>query len=68
MYTLKIDNVGIEFLEDIKEIVLHETSIWGYNYDINMLSCEVTVETHNIKVLKRLVDIIESKEFMREQN
>lgn len=68
MYTLKIDNVGIEFLEDIKEIVLHETSIWGYNYDINMLSCEVTVETHSIKVLKRLVDIIESKEFMREQN
>jgi ribosomal protein S10 len=66
MYTLKINFVGFKSLDDIKEIVLqHESSI-SYTYDINMCSGEVTVETYNIRVLKRLVDIIESEEFMRE--
>lgn len=69
MYTLKIESVNQDFLRMVQAFI-QENKLWTYKIvvgpyyaDFNMT---ITLSTPSIRELKRLVDLIESEEFMRD--
>lgn len=65
MYTLKIETVNQEFLR-ILQAFIQENKLWAYHIEIGHYSTAVSVSTMSLKELKRLVDLLESEEFMRD--
>ena len=72
MYTLKIDFINNEtrkeFLHTLQALAQEAPIGTCYEFEREVFYTSVTLETVDIKAIKRLVDIIESEEFMREQN
>ena len=69
MYTLKIESSNKDFLRMVQAFI-QENKLWTYKIvvgpyypDFNMA---ITLSTPSIRELKRLVDLLESEEFMRE--
>lgn len=65
MYTLKIESVNHEFLRMVQAFI-QENKLWAYEIETGLYSTNVSVSTMSVKELKRLVDILESEEFMRD--
>jgi hypothetical protein len=65
MYTLKIESVNNEFLHAVQALI-QENKLWAYELEYSTYSTAVTLSTMSIRELKRLVDIIESENFMQE--
>lgn len=65
MYTLKIESVNQEFLRVVQALI-QENRLWSYEMEIGLYNTTVSVSTMSLKELKRLVDILESEEFMRD--
>lgn len=72
MYTLKVDILNNEtnrdFIRALQAMAQESPVGTGYEFEMGIYFSSVTLETTDIKTVKRLVDIIESEEFMREQN
>ena len=72
MYTLKINIINKEtqqeFIHTLQALAQEAPAGIYYEFETGAFYTSVTLETVNIKAIKRLVDIIESEEFMREQN
>lgn len=65
MYTLKIEALNDGFLR-LCQALIQENKLWAYEVEISTYSTIVSLSTMDIRELKRLVDILESEEFMRE--
>lgn len=69
MYTLKIESVNEEFLRDVQkdaQALIQENKMWSYSLETSIWSTTIELSTMNIRELKRLVDLLESEEFMRD--
>lgn len=67
MYTLKIEYAGLEYLR-IAQSLVQDGKSWSYEMEMGRDYHTVTLSTPSVRDLKRLVDLLESVEFMREQN
>ena len=72
MYTLKIESIPKESYQDFLRMLqafIQERKLWSYQiegpYYVDF-SMSLTLSTPSIGELKRLVDLIESEEFMRD--
>ena len=72
MYTLKIESIPKETFQEFLRMVqafMQERKLWSYQiegpYYVDF-SMSLTLSTPSIGELKRLVDLIESEEFMRD--
>ena len=65
MYTLKIESVNNEFLRAAQALI-QENKLWAYDIMIGPYNTEVSLSTMSIRELKRLVDLLELEEFMRD--
>ena len=72
MYTLKIESVNQEFLRMVQAFI-QENKLWAYHIEmgeysanVRQYSTNVSVSTMSVRELKRLVDLLESEEFMRD--
>ena len=65
MYTLKIESVNNEFLRMVQAFI-QENKLWAYHIEMGEYSMTVSVSTMSVRELKRLVDLLESEEFMRD--
>jgi hypothetical protein len=66
MYTLKVESVNMDFLRMVQAFI-QENKLWAY-YEIEMglYTTTVSVSTMSIREMKRLVDLLESENFMKE--
>ncbi len=65
MYTLKIESVNNEFLHAVQALI-QENKLWSYEFLYSTYSTAVTLSTMSVRELKRLVDILESEDFMHD--
>jgi hypothetical protein len=65
MYTLKIESANNEFLHAVQALV-QESKLWSLDFEYSDHSTSVTLSTMSVRDLKRLVDILESEKFMKE--
>lgn len=63
MYTLKIESVDNGFLK-ASQALIQENKLWTYDIDTGPYSTTLKLSTMSIRELKRLVDMLESEEFM----
>ena len=72
MYTLKIESIPKETFQEFLRMVqafMQERKLWSYLIEgpyYEDFSMSLTLSTPSIGELKRLVDLIESEEFMRD--
>lgn len=72
MYTLKIESIPKETFQEFLRMVqafMQERKLWSYLIEgpyYENFSMSLTLSTPSIGELKRLVDLIESEEFMRD--
>ena len=66
MYTLKIESVDNNFLRVLQSIIQENKSWIAYEVAVGLYSTDVELTTTSSRELKRLVDILESENFMRE--
>ncbi len=67
MYTLKIDTANNELLHVVQALV-QENRSWGCTFDYHTRDfTSVSLSTMSVRELKRLVDLLESEEFMRDE-
>jgi hypothetical protein len=67
MYTLKIDTANNELLHVVQALV-QENRLWGYTFDYHTRGfTSISLSTMSVRELKRLVDLLESEEFMRDE-
>lgn len=66
MYTLKIEYPSNDLIKAIQAFI-QENKAWMYEFQSNVYNqCStITVGTRNVKELKRLVDIMNSEDFMK---
>ena len=66
MYTLKIEYTSNDLIKVIQAFI-QENKAWMYEFQSNVYNqCStITVGTRNVKELKRLVDIMNSEDFMK---
>lgn len=65
MYTLKLENVGVEYTR-IAQSLVQEGKPWSYEIEISpSYQNSISLSTFSIREMKRLVDLLESVEFMR---
>lgn len=66
MYTLKVESVNNDFLKAVQAII-QENKLWAYyEVAIGLYSNSIELSTRSTKELKRLVDILESENFIKE--
>jgi hypothetical protein len=65
MYTLKVESVNQDFLRMLQAFI-QENKLWAYQMEMGTYSTNVSVSTMSIREMKRLVDMLESEEFMRD--
>jgi hypothetical protein len=65
MYTLKIESVNMDFLRMVQAFI-QENKLWAYEIEMGLYTTTVSVSTMSIREMKRLVDLLESEEFMRD--
>lgn len=65
MYTLKIESVNQDFIRVVQALI-QENKLWAYHIEMGEYSMTVSVSTMSVRELKRLVDLLESEEFMRD--
>jgi hypothetical protein len=67
MYTLKIESRNNELLHALQAVV-QENRSWGYTFDYHTRDfTSISLSTMSVRELKRLVDLLESEEFMRDE-
>lgn len=66
MYTLKIEAGSKDFLKAVQAFI-QENKLWAYEIEIGRHSTTVSLSTMSTRELKRLVDMLESEDFMRDQ-
>lgn len=70
MYTLKVDILNNETDRDIlhalQAMAQEAPTGTSYTFDLVRYFTNVTIQTVDIKTIKRVIDIIESDRFMRE--
>ena len=74
MYTLRIESIPKENYQDFLRMVqafIQESKLWSYQiegpYYLDF-SMTITLSTPSIREMKRLVDLLESEEFMRDSD
>jgi hypothetical protein len=65
MYTLKVESVSNDFMKAVQAFI-QENKLWVYEVEMVRHSTNVSLSTMSARELKRLVDILESEEFMRD--
>jgi hypothetical protein len=65
MYTLKVESVNNEFIRAVQALI-QENKLWAYQMEMGLYSTTVSVSTMSIREMKRLVDLLESEQFMEE--
>jgi methionine synthase I (cobalamin-dependent) len=65
MYTLKVESVNNEFLQAVQAMI-QENTYCSYEIGMGKYDTTISISTMNIKELKRIVDLIESEQFMKE--
>jgi hypothetical protein len=65
MYTLKVESVSNDFMKAVQDFI-QENKLWVYEVEMVRHSTNVSLSTMSARELKRLVDILESEEFMRD--
>ena len=63
MYTLEIDAINRDALYTVQALV-QENALLDFTYENCIYSQRVKVSTMSLRELKRLVDLLESEEFM----
>jgi hypothetical protein len=67
MYTLKIDTANNELLH-VAQALVQENRLWGYTFDYHTRDfTSISLSTMSIRELKRLVDLLEYEEYMRDE-
>ena len=67
MYTLRIESINTEFIHAVQALI-QENKYLSYKLEVGKYQIYLSISTMNIKELKRLIDLIESEEFMRESD
>lgn len=65
MYTLKVESVNNEFLHAVQAMV-QENKLWACEVEVGVYYTTISISTMSIKELKRLVDLLDSEQFMKE--
>lgn len=67
MYTLRIESCSREFFLAIRSALSLYSGIVSSNISTDMNTITVEISTYNIRELKRIIDILESEEFMKNE-
>jgi len=66
MYTLKVEAGSNDFLKAVQAFI-QENKLWAYELEFGTYTNTVSLSTMSARELKRLVDILEAEEFIRDE-